>query len=239
MSNIPRSPAVCISEPKTIHATLGLSMSEVHSWNTSLRGPSMHGMDLWKWLFHLGSPFVCSLILLADLHTLRWKELRPTLPSPCSWQRPWDGDRSGQQRSALSMPGSGSQPRSESGLMGQPPALLLLQATSTGSVDGAYAIVSELDYSPPGSSVHGILGQESLEWVTISSSWGSCQPNDPTQVSCGSCFGRHCTTWEALPLLVSCSKPSIHFQGAGTRSPGKYTVSRTCGLGLGGQHRRF
>ena len=95
----------------------------------------MHGMDLWKWLFHLGSPFICSLIPLANFHTLRWKELRPTLPSPCSWQRPWDGDRSGQQRSALSVPGSGSQPRSESGLMGQPPALLLLQATSTGSME--------------------------------------------------------------------------------------------------------
>ena len=83
----------------------------------------------------LGSLFVWSLTPLADLHTLRWKELRPTLPSPCSWQRPWGGDRSGQQWSALSLPGSGSQLGSESGLMGQPPALMLLQATSTGGVE--------------------------------------------------------------------------------------------------------
>lgn len=63
----------------------------------------MHGMDLWKWLFHLGSPFVCSLILLADFHTqvegAEWSNSAQPLP----WQRPWDGDRSGQQRSALSM----------------------------------------------------------------------------------------------------------------------------------------
>ena len=91
----------------------------------------MHGIGLGKWLFHLNSLFICSITPPADLHTLRWKELRPTLPSPCSWQKPWGGDRPGQQWSALSLPGSGSQPGSESGLMGQPPALMLLQATST------------------------------------------------------------------------------------------------------------
>ena len=186
----------------------------------------------------LGSLFVWSLTPLADLHTLRWKELRPTLPSPCSWQRPWGGDRSGQQWSALSLPGSGSQLGSESGLMGQPPALMLLQATSTGGVEHMLLCLKwTVARQAPLSK--GFFGQEYLEWVTISSSWGSCQPGDPTQVSCGSCFGRHWTTWEAPPLLVSCSKPSIHFQGVGTRSSGKYTVSKTCGLGLGGQHKRF
>ena len=41
-----------------------------------------------------------------------------------------------------------------------------------------------VDYSPPGSSVHGILQVRILEWVAISSSRGSSQPEDQTQVSC-------------------------------------------------------
>ena len=38
--------------------------------------------------------------------------------------------------------------------------------------------------SPPGSSVLGILQARILEWVAISSSRGSSQPRDGTQVSC-------------------------------------------------------
>ena len=33
-------------------------------------------------------------------------------------------------------------------------------------------------YSPPGSSVHGILHVRTLEWITISSSRGSSPPRD-------------------------------------------------------------
>ena len=40
-----------------------------------------------------------------------------------------------------------------------------------------------VDYSPPGSSVHGILQARILEWVVISLSRGSSQPRDRTQVS--------------------------------------------------------
>ena len=39
------------------------------------------------------------------------------------------------------------------------------------------------DCSPPGSSVHGILQATILEWVAMSSSRGSYQPRDRTQVS--------------------------------------------------------
>ena len=39
-------------------------------------------------------------------------------------------------------------------------------------------------YSPPGSSVHGILQARVLEWVAISFSRGSSWPRDWTQVSC-------------------------------------------------------
>ena len=40
------------------------------------------------------------------------------------------------------------------------------------------------DCSWPGSSVHGILQARILEWVAISSSRGSSQPRDCTQISC-------------------------------------------------------
>ena len=41
-----------------------------------------------------------------------------------------------------------------------------------------------VDYSPPGSSVQGILQARRLEWVAMSSSRGSSQPRDQTQASC-------------------------------------------------------
>ena len=40
-----------------------------------------------------------------------------------------------------------------------------------------------MDCSPPGSSVHGILQAQILEWVAFSSSRGSSQPRNPTQIS--------------------------------------------------------
>ena len=40
------------------------------------------------------------------------------------------------------------------------------------------------DYSPPGSSVHGILQARILEWVAIPFSRVSSPPRDQTQVSC-------------------------------------------------------
>ena len=41
-----------------------------------------------------------------------------------------------------------------------------------------------MDYSPPGSSVHGILQARILEWVAISSSRGASQPKDQTHIFC-------------------------------------------------------
>ena len=45
-----------------------------------------------------------------------------------------------------------------------------------------------MDWSPPGSSVHGILQARMLEWVAMLSSRGSFRPRDQTWVSCVSCF---------------------------------------------------
>ena len=50
-----------------------------------------------------------------------------------------------------------------------------------------------MDCSPSGSSVHGILQARILEWVVISSSWGSSQPRDQTRVTC--IAGRFFTIW--------------------------------------------
>ena len=43
---------------------------------------------------------------------------------------------------------------------------------------------NSMDYSPPDSSVHGILQARIPEWVAMPSSRGSSQPRDQTQVSC-------------------------------------------------------
>ena len=48
-----------------------------------------------------------------------------------------------------------------------------------------------MDCSLPGSSVLGILQARVLEWVAVSSSRGSSQSRDGTQVSC--IAGRHFT----------------------------------------------
>ena len=45
-----------------------------------------------------------------------------------------------------------------------------------------------LDYSLPGSSVHGISQAGILEWVAISFSRASSRPRDRTHVSCVSCI---------------------------------------------------
>ena len=62
-----------------------------------------------------------------------------------------------------------------------------------------------MDYSLPGSSVHGIFQAIVLEWIAISFSRGSSQPRDRIQVS--RIVDRHCTVWttrEVLLLLLSC-----------------------------------
>ena len=61
-----------------------------------------------------------------------------------------------------------------------------------------------MDYSQPGSSVHGIFQAWILECVAITPSRGISWPRDWT---CISCTGRqilyHCATWEALSCNIS------------------------------------
>ena len=61
-----------------------------------------------------------------------------------------------------------------------------------------------IDYSPPGSSVHGIFHVHGMEWVAMPSSRGSSQPREQTHIFCVSCIGGwilyHWATWEAHVL---------------------------------------
>ena len=72
-------------------------------------------------------------------------------------------------------------------------------------------LCSPADYSPPGSSVHGIFQARIPEWVAISFSKGSSQPRDLTHTSC---IGRWVlylwATWETLnpSLQMRKLKPS-------------------------------
>ena len=64
-----------------------------------------------------------------------------------------------------------------------------------------------MDYSLPGSSVHGIFQAMVLEWIAISFSRGSSQTRDRTQVS--RIVDRRFTVWAtrevaALNLLTIC-----------------------------------
>ena len=55
-----------------------------------------------------------------------------------------------------------------------------------------------MDYSLPGSSLHGILQARVLEWVAISSSRGSSWPRDQTHVSSVSCLAGRLFTHRAI-----------------------------------------
>jgi len=57
-----------------------------------------------------------------------------------------------------------------------------------------------MDYSPPGTSVHGILWARILEWIAISFYRGSSQPRDWTWGSC--IAGRFFTIWATMSALI-------------------------------------
>ena len=59
-----------------------------------------------------------------------------------------------------------------------------------------WLFATPMDYSPPGSSVHGILYTRILEWTAMPSSRGSSPPSDQTLISSVSCIaGRFFTGW--------------------------------------------
>ena len=62
------------------------------------------------------------------------------------------------------------------------------------------ALWDRMDYSLPGSSIHGIFQARILEWVAISFSRGSSRPRNQTRVS--STAGRRFTVWATREALV-------------------------------------
>ena len=60
-----------------------------------------------------------------------------------------------------------------------------------------------MDYSLPGSSVHGILQARVLEWVAIPFSRGSSQPRDGTHISWVPLHLLHLLHWQADSLPLS------------------------------------
>ena len=84
------------------------------------------------------------------------------------------------------------------------------------SLQSCLTLCDPMDYSPPGSSTHGILQARILEWVAIPSSGGASLPRDWTYVSSTSCIGRSffvlfcflttSTTWEASRVKMDQSQ---------------------------------
>ena len=68
--------------------------------------------------------------------------------------------------------------------------LCMLHACMLKSFQLCPTLWNPMDYSLPGSSVHGIFQERILEWVAISFSKESSQPRDPARVSYISCIGR-------------------------------------------------
>ena len=71
-----------------------------------------------------------------------------------------------------------------------------------------------MDYSPPGSSIHGILQTRVLEWVAISFSRGYSRPRDRTRVSgiVGRCF-------------TTCATGEVYRGGGGSFNKAVYYLS--------------
>ena len=68
--------------------------------------------------------------------------------------------------------------------------LSLQLAAAAKSLQLCPTLCDPVDYSPSGSSVHGILQARILEWVAMPSCRGSSRPRDRTHVSHVSCIGR-------------------------------------------------
>ena len=81
-------------------------------------------------------------------------------------------------------------PRNNSGAYYYVLMLCMLHACMLKSYQLCPTLCNPMDYSLPGSSVHGIFQARILEWVAISFSKGSSQPRDPAHVSYISCIGR-------------------------------------------------
>ena len=94
---------------------------------------------------------------------------------------------------------------------------LLLDNLCVQSLISHVQLCNHMDYSPPDSSVHGILQAEILEWVAISYSRGSSksriEPTSPLSLALAGRFFTTSATWKAHILyqfsLVAQSCPTL------------------------------
>ena len=105
----------------------------------------------------------------------------------------------------------------------------------------AQTLCNPLDYSPPGSSVHGILQARILLWLAISFSTGSSRPKDRTRVSCVSCTaGGFFTRWTIHSIMVYIKNRDSHRNWSFSPGPHTYLLTtathmapvRGCHFGL-------
>ena len=88
-----------------------------------------------------------------------------------------------------------------------------------------------VDCSPPGSPVHGILQARILEWVAMTSSRGSSQPRDWTQVSC--IAGRFFTIWTTREaLLYNIFINNIVIAMAESKKNSRQDIIQCCGISV-------
>ena len=90
----------------------------------------------------------------------------------------------------------GRQSASHAALSGDEGSLPIPTAMAKGSVaQSGLTLRGPMDYSLPGSSVHGILQARILEWVAMPSSRGSSWPRDRTHLSHVSCISKWVLQW--------------------------------------------
>ena len=90
-----------------------------------------------------------------------------------------------------------------------------------------------MDYSPPGSSVHGIFQARPLEWVAISYSRGSSQPRGQIHISC--IAGSFSTTeppgkpefWKKEYFICTTAKVVLQDSKRGYSEPGRTLITKT------------
>ena len=93
-------------------------------------------------------------------------------------------------------------------------ALLSINVHACSVVSDSFA--TAMDWSPLGSSVHGITQARVQEWVSISFSRGSSQPRKQTHISCIGRILYHWATWEApfITMFSSLKYPTVKKAGS-------------------------
>ena len=85
--------------------------------------------------------------------------------------------------------------------------LTSLKLSEVKAAQSCPTLCNPMDFSLPGSSVHGILQARILEWVAIAFSRGSSQPRDWTPVS--HTAGRFFTIWTTREALLVLRCPLV------------------------------